>query len=176
MPPSSIGWKPNVDGLFAGDAPLRGRAVEVSCLAKARIVAEDETETGVRALLNLGHTFGHALEAATGYSSRLLHGEAVAIGMVQAARFSEREGHCPPGTADRLSRHLVRAGLPVSTKAIADALPSPAGLLEIMRQDKKSVGGRLTLILLRGIGDAYIARDVDERAILAFLEEDRARQ
>jgi 3-dehydroquinate synthase len=166
----------NVDGIFAGDATLRGRAVEVSCLAKARIVAEDETETGVRALLNLGHTFGHALEAATGYSSRLLHGEAVAIGMVQAARFSEREGHCAPGTADRLARHLARAGLPVSTAGIADALPPPAGLLEIMRQDKKSVGGRLTLILLRGIGEACIARDVDERRVLAFLEEDRIRR
>lgn len=166
----------NVDDIFAGNASLRGRAVEVSCLAKARIVAEDETETGVRALLNLGHTFGHALEAATGYSSRLLHGEAVAIGMVQAARFSEREGRCPQGTADRLARHLARAGLPVSTKGITDALPPPAGLLEIMRQDKKSVGGKLTLILLRGIGDAFIARDVDERRIVAFLEEDRARR
>jgi len=166
----------NVDGIFAGDAALRGRAVEVSCLAKARIVAEDETETGVRALLNLGHTFGHALEAATGYSSRLLHGEAVAIGMVQAARFSEREGHSPQGTADRLARHLARAGLPVSTADIIDALPQPSELLEIMRQDKKSVGGRLTLILLRGIGEAFIARDVDERRIIAFLEEDRARR
>lgn len=166
----------NIDGIFAGDAALRGRAVEVSCLAKARIVAEDETETGVRALLNLGHTFGHALEAATGYSSRLLHGEAVAIGMVQAARFSEREGCCVAGTADRLALHLARAGLPVSTAGIADSLPSPAGLLEIMRQDKKSVGGKLTLILLRGIGEAFIARDVDEGRIVAFLEEDRGRR
>ena len=166
----------NIDGIFAGDAALRGRAVEVSCLAKARIVAEDETETGVRALLNLGHTFGHALEAATGYSAKLLHGEAVAIGMVQAARFSEREGHCVAGTADRLARHLAHAGLPVSTASIADSLPSPAGLLEIMRQDKKSVGGKLTLILLRGIGEAFIARDVDEGRIVAFLEEDRARR
>jgi len=148
----------------------------VSCLAKARIVAEDETETGVRALLNLGHTFGHALEAATGYSAKLLHGEAVAIGMVQAARFSEREGYCVAGTADRLALHLARAGLPVSTAGIADSLPSPAGLLEIMRQDKKSVGGKLTLILLRGIGEAFIARDVDERRIVAFLEEDRGRR
>ncbi|MBL8905237.1 MAG: 3-dehydroquinate synthase [Rhizobiales bacterium] len=166
----------SVDGIFGGNAALRGRAVEVSCLAKARIVAEDETETGVRALLNLGHTFGHALEAATGYSSRLLHGEAVAIGMVQAARFSEAEGHCPQGTADRLARHLARAGLPVSTANIADALPSPPALLEIMRQDKKSVGGKLTLILLRGIGEAFIARNVDERRIVAFLEEDRTRR
>ena len=176
MPPSSIGSRSNVDALFAGDAKIRGRAIEVSCSAKARIVAEDETETGVRALLNLGHTFGHALEAATGYSSRLLHGEAVAIGMVQAARFSEREGHCQPGTADRLAAHLARTGLPVSTAAIAGALPQPAELLEIMRQDKKAVAGRLTLILLRRIGEAFIARDVDERRILEFLEEDRARR
>jgi len=166
----------NVDALFAGDAGIRGRAIEVSCAAKARIVAEDETETGVRALLNLGHTFGHALEAATGYSARLLHGEAVAIGMVQAARFSERESHCPPGTADRLAAHLARAGLPTSTKAVPGTLPPPSELLDIMRQDKKAVAGRLTLILLRRIGEAFIARNVDERRILEFLEEDRARR
>ena len=166
----------NVDALIAGNPDIRGRAIEVSCLAKARIVAEDETETGVRALLNLGHTFGHALEAATGYSARLLHGEAVAIGMVQAARFSEREGVCQPGTADRLAAHLARAGLPVAATAIPGALPSPAELLDIMRQDKKAVAGRLTLILLRRMGEAYIARNVDERRILDFLEEDRARR
>jgi 3-dehydroquinate synthase len=165
----------NVAQLIAGDAKVRGRAIEISCQAKARIVAEDETETGVRALLNLGHTFGHALEAATGYSSRLLHGEAVAIGMVQAARFSEREGHCSPGTADRLAAHLAKAGLPVSAKTISGTLPPPAELLEIMRQDKKAVAGQLTLILLRRIGEAFIARNVDERRILEFLEEDRAR-
>jgi 3-dehydroquinate synthase len=166
----------NVDALIAGDSVARGRAIEVSCLAKARIVAEDETETGVRALLNLGHTFGHALEAAAGYSARLLHGEAVSIGMVQAARFSEREGVCQPGTADRLAAHLTRAGLPVAATAIPGALPSPAELLDIMRQDKKAVAGRLTLILLRRMGEAYIARNVDERRILDFLEEDRARR
>jgi 3-dehydroquinate synthase len=166
----------NVDALIAGDPGVRGRAIEVSCLMKARIVAEDETETGVRALLNLGHTFGHALEAATGYSARLLHGEAVAIGMVQAVRFSEREGVCEPGTADRLAVHLARAGLPVAAAAIPGALPSAAELLDIMRQDKKAVAGRLTLILLRRMGEAYIARNVDERRILDFLEEDRARR
>jgi 3-dehydroquinate synthase len=135
-------------------------------------VAEDETETGVRALLNLGHTFGHALESATGYSQRLLHGEGVAIGMVQAFRFSERQGLCAPGTADRVARHLSRAGLPVHASQIAGELPPPASLLDIMRQDKKAQGGRLTFILARGIGEAFIAKDVPDAEVLDFLTED----
>ncbi|WP_395685896.1 3-dehydroquinate synthase [Aestuariivirga sp.] len=148
------------------------RAVRISCEAKARIVAEDETETGVRALLNLGHTFGHALEAATGYSQRLLHGEAVAIGMVQAFRFSERLGLCSPGTAERVAAHLKSAGLPVHASQIPGDLPPPATLLEIMRQDKKAQGGKLTFILVRGIGEAFIAQDVPEHDVLDFLTGD----
>jgi 3-dehydroquinate synthetase len=141
---------------------------------KADIVAEDETETGKRALLNLGHTFGHALEAATGYSSRLLHGEAVAIGMVQAYRFSERLKLCASGLADRVARHLAGAGLPVSTREIAGGTPQPQDLLDIMRQDKKASGGKLVFILARAIGDAFVARDVTEAEVLAFLKEDMA--
>jgi 3-dehydroquinate synthase len=147
-------------------------AVEVSCATKARIVAEDETEMGVRALLNLGHTFGHALEAATGYSDTLLHGEAVAIGMVQAFRFSESQNLCATGTADRVARHLEKAGLPVHTSAIKAALPPPEKLLDIMRQDKKASGGKLTFILVKGIGEAFIARDVNDTSVLHFLEQD----
>jgi 3-dehydroquinate synthase len=147
-------------------------AVRVSCETKARIVAEDETETGVRALLNLGHTFGHALESATGYSDVLLHGEAVAIGMVQAFRFSESQGLCAGGTADRVAKHLVRAGLPTHVSAINATLPPPAELVEIMRQDKKASGGKLTFILTRGIGEAFIAKDVDAVAVTRFLEQD----
>jgi 3-dehydroquinate synthase len=147
-------------------------AVRVSCETKARIVAEDETETGVRALLNLGHTFGHALEAATGYSDVLLHGEAVAIGMVQAFRFSESQGLCAKGTADRVAKHLVRAGLPIHVSAIAAKLPPAAELVDIMRQDKKASGGKLTFILTRGIGEAFIAKDVDAAAVTRFLEQD----
>jgi 3-dehydroquinate synthase len=147
-------------------------AVRVSCATKARIVAEDETEMGVRALLNLGHTFGHALEASTGYSDTLLHGEAVAIGMVQAFRFSEMQGFCAEGTADRVAIHLSRAGLPTHVSSITSTLPSPAAMVEIMRQDKKASAGKLTFILTRGIGEAFIAKDVSDTAVIEFLKKD----
>jgi 3-dehydroquinate synthetase len=126
----------------------------------------------VRALLNLGHTFGHVLEAATGYSSRLLHGEAVAIGMAQAFRFSAGLGLCDPRLAAQVASHLRRAGLPATVKDIPGDLPAPSGLLEIMHQDKKAAGGRLVFILARAIGEAFVARDVPEADVLNFLEED----
>jgi 3-dehydroquinate synthase len=151
-------------------------AVQVSCETKARVVAEDETETGVRALLNLGHTFGHALESSTGYSDVLLHGEAVAIGMVQAFRFSEQQGLCPKGTGDRVAKHLARVGLPTHVSAIPAKLPPPDQLVDIMRQDKKASGGKLTFILTRGIGEAFIARDVKDATVKDFLTEDLERQ
>jgi 3-dehydroquinate synthase len=163
----------HVDRFMRQEPDAITHAVEVSCAAKAKIVAEDETETGVRALLNLGHTFGHALEAATGYSNRLLHGESVAIGMVQAFRFSERLGHCKKGTADQVAKHLARAGLPTHTSHIKGELPPAADMLKLMFQDKKAVGGKLTFILVRGIGEAFIAKGVDEAEVLRFLEEDR---
>ena len=162
----------NAELILRGDPQARIHAIRTSCAAKAAIVAEDETETGVRALLNLGHTFGHALEAATGYSQRLLHGEGVAIGMVQAFRFSERQKLCPPGTADRVARHLKAAGLPVHASERPGQLPPPSALLDIMRQDKKAVGGKLTFILARGIGEAFIARDVADHDVLDFLTKD----
>jgi 3-dehydroquinate synthase len=165
----------NVPAIFAGDAQARIKAITRSCEMKAQIVAEDETETGVRALLNLGHTFGHALEAATGYSSRLLHGEAVAIGMAQAFRFSERQGLCAKGTAQRVETHLKSVGLPTRLGDIPGDLPGPAKLLEIMRQDKKAVAGKLTFILVRGIGEAFITRDVEEKDVLAFLAEEQTK-
>lgn len=164
----------NAPSIFAGDAQSRIRAVSKSCEMKAAIVAEDETETGVRALLNLGHTFGHALEAATGYSNRLLHGEGVAIGMAQAFRFSERLGHCPAGTAARVEKHLRSAGLPSRLSDIQGDLADAQGLLAYMRQDKKARAGKLTFILAHGIGDAFIARDVPDEAVLSFLAEERA--
>jgi 3-dehydroquinate synthase len=151
-------------------------AVQVSCETKARVVAEDETETGVRALLNLGHTFGHALESSTGYSDVLLHGEAVAIGMVQAFRFSEQQGLCLKGTGDRVAKHLARVGLPTHVSAISAKLPPPDQLVDIMRQDKKASGGKLTFILTRGIGEAFIARDVKDATVKDFLTEDLERQ
>ena len=147
-------------------------AVRVSCATKARIVAEDETETGVRALLNLGHTFGHALESATGYSDILLHGEAVSIGMVQAFRFSEMLELCAFGTADKIEKHLARVGLPTHVSHINAILPPPAALVETMRQDKKASAGKLTFILVRGIGEAFVARDVRDEDVLRFLHED----
>jgi 3-dehydroquinate synthase len=162
----------NVEAVIECAQGAVDHAVRVSCETKARIVAEDETETGVRALLNLGHTFGHALEAATGYSDVLLHGEAVAIGMVQAFRFSEAQGMCAAGTAERVAKHLSRAGLPTHVSAIGAQMPPPAELVEIMRQDKKASGGKLTFILTRGIGGAFIAKDVDALAVTRFLEQD----
>ncbi len=158
--------------IMRGDAQARIHAIRKSCEAKAEIVAEDEHETGVRALLNLGHTFGHALESATGYSQRLLHGEGVSIGMVQAFRFSERLRLCLPGTADRVAKHLKGVGLPVHAAQIPGELPPPATLLDIMRQDKKAQGGKLTFILARGIGQAFIAKDVADHDVLDFLTED----
>jgi 3-dehydroquinate synthase len=165
----------NAGLILRGDIQARSLAVRRSCAAKAAIVAEDETEQGVRALLNLGHTFGHALEAATGYSSRLLHGEAVAIGMVQAFHFSEMLGHCAPGTAGRVARHLKSVGLPITVSEIPGTLPPPHDLVTIMRQDKKAVSGEMTFILARKIGEAFIAKRVPEAKVLSFLQEDMKR-
>jgi 3-dehydroquinate synthase len=162
----------NLDALMLGDAAARLYAVKTCCEAKARIVAADETERGERALLNLGHTFGHALEAAAGYSSNLLHGEAVAIGMGMAFRFSARLGLCAEAEAARVANHLERAALPASPKRIASKLRGAAGLMKLMRQDKKAQAGRLTFILARSIGGAFIAKDVEEKAVMNFLEQE----
>jgi len=162
--------------IFAGDRNARAHAIKVSCKAKAHIVAEDETETGVRALLNLGHTFAHALEAATSYGERLLHGEAVAVGMAMAFRFSERLNLCPAGESGRVERHLASVGLPVSLAGIAGELPEAAALLAIMRQDKKAQAGKLTFILVRRIGEAFIARDIPDDRVEAFLAEEMAKR
>ena len=168
----------NADALFAGEPATRAHAIEVSCRAKARIVAADETEAGVRALLNLGHTFGHALEAAAGFGDRLLHGEAVAIGMAMAFRYCERIGVCRQGAAERVAAHLASVGLPTGLGGLgglALELPGPDRLLELMRQDKKTRDGRLTLILVRDIGEAFVAQDVADAEILDFLAEESAR-
>jgi 3-dehydroquinate synthase len=166
----------NAELLMRGDAQARAHAIHQSCSAKAAIVAEDETEQGVRSLLNLGHTFGHALESATGYSNRLLHGEGVSIGMVQAFRFSERLKHCKPGTADRVALHLKAVGLPTHMNDIEGLLPPIADLVAKMRQDKKAQSGRLTFILARSIGDAFIAKNIPDDEVTAFLKEDFERK
>ena len=159
--------------VFGNDPASLTEAIVVSITAKARIVERDETETGDRMLLNLGHTFGHALEAWAGYSSRLLHGEAVAIGMAQAARFSEERGLCPVGTAARIERHLRTVGLPTRIADIpGPTRPEPQILYALMQQDKKVQSGQLTLILLRGIGEAFVTREVDGADVAAFLERE----
>ena len=160
----------NGAGLLDGDRTARAHAVKVSCATKAAIVERDERETGERALLNLGHTFGHALEARLGYSDALLHGEAVAAGMGLAFDYSANEGLCPAEDAERLKRHLRAAGLPASIKdipALADA--SADDLVALMRHDKKVSAGRMTLILARRIGEAFIAEGVSEASLQKFL-------
>ncbi len=152
-----------------GDAAARVKAVETSCRAKAAIVAADEHEHGARALLNLGHTFGHALEVATGYSDRLLHGEGVSIGMIMAHAFSADLGHCSHDVKDRIAAHFADVGLPVDASEIVGNLPGANEFLQLMYQDKKTVEGRLTFILTRGIGQAFIAKDVPEAEVRKFL-------
>jgi len=158
--------------IFEG-GPARAEAIARACAAKTRFVLEDEYETGVRALLNLGHTFGHALEAATGFSPRLLHGEGVAIGMVLAHGFSARLGPAPSQDTSRVKHHLEAAGLPTTLADIPGELPDTDFLMNAIAQDKKVVRGALTFILTRGIGQAFIERNVDPAAVRAWLDEMR---
>lgn len=160
----------NHDAVLSGAGAARRHAIEVSCHAKARFVEADEREGGVRALLNLGHTFGHALEAYAGFSDRLLHGEAIAIGMVMAFDYSAASGLCPPEDAARVRRHFEAVGLPVSGSAIPGGAPDTETILALMRQDKKVRQSRLTLILARRIGDAFVARDVEVDSLHSFLQ------
>ncbi len=155
--------------LLAGDSEATVHAVAHSCRMKAAIVARDERETGERALLNLGHTFGHALEAATGYGARLLHGEGVAIGMALAFRLSVRLGLCPGQDAERFSRHLRAAGLPAAIADIPGARPGTAELIAHMRHDKKARDGRIAFVLVRGIGEAFVTDEVPEDAVAEVL-------
>lgn len=151
-------------------------AIAVSCETKATIVARDETEQGERALLNLGHTFGHALERLTDYdSARLVHGEGVAIGMVCAARFSARLGLCDSSVAERVERHLKGVGLPTKIHDIAGWRDDARAILDAMYQDKKVERGALTFILMRGIGQAFIAKSVEADDVLKFLEDELTR-
>ena len=150
------------------------RAVERSVEMKAQVVAQDEKEQGGRALLNLGHTFGHALEAETGYGAALLHGEAVAAGMALAFRFSAAQGLCPPADARRAGAAIAAAGLPAGLPAVSDKTFDVERLLTHMRQDKKAEGGALTFVLARRLGQAFVAKDVDPGAVRAFLVEEGA--
>jgi 3-dehydroquinate synthase len=159
--------------VFAGGS-ARIEAIAVSCQAKADVVAADERENGRRALLNLGHTFGHALEAATQYdSSRLVHGEGVSIGMVLAHRFSARMNLASPDLADRVEAHLKAVGLPTRMDQIPGELPPTEVLMDAIAQDKKVKNGKLTFVLTRGLGQSFVADDVPASEVQRFIEEMR---
>jgi 3-dehydroquinate synthase len=168
-------WRDVFAGASSGNS-AREHAIAVACRAKAAIVGRDERETGERALLNLGHTFGHALEAACGYSDRLLHGEAIAIGMMLAFEFSARQGLLPSSEAEQVRRHLAEVGLPTSPADISGPRPSLDQIMALMAQDKKVKRGMLTLILTRAIGQAFIEAGADEREVRTFLSEKLARR
>jgi 3-dehydroquinate synthase len=157
--------------LRAGDAAARLHAVTRSVEMKAGIVSRDETEEGERALLNLGHTFCHALEKATGYSDRLLHGEGVAIGCALAFELSSRLGLCSQEDPSRVRAHLRAMGMKVDLADIPGDLPGPEALVALMAQDKKVIDGRLRFILARGIGQAFVAEDVPGEAVHRLLTD-----
>jgi 3-dehydroquinate synthase len=159
--------------IFAG-GPAREHAIAASCRMKAAIVARDERETGERALLNLGHTFGHALEAAAGFSGRLLHGEAVALGIVLAFAFSVKRGLLPAPVAMQVAHHFEAVGLPTKIGSIPGGAPDAGALMALIAQDKKVRHGKLTFILARDIGASFVANDVEAAAVRAFLEEQLA--
>ena len=161
----------NAPAMVAGDTAARQYAVKRSVGMKAGIVARDETEQGERALLNLGHTFCHALEQATGYGDRLLHGEGVAIGCALAFELSQRMGLCAQEAPSRVRAHLKALGLKTDLADIPGDLPGAEALLALMGQDKKVIDGRLRFILARGIGQAFVAEDVPQDLVLAVLRE-----
>ncbi|MAC82349.1 MAG: 3-dehydroquinate synthase [Rhodobacteraceae bacterium] len=161
----------NGPALASGDTAKRVEAVAKSVQMKADIVVRDETEQGDRALLNLGHTFGHALESATGYSSRLLHGEGVAIGCALAFDLSFRLGLCAQEDPSRVRAHLSDMGMKVNLSDIPGDLPDADGLLDLMGQDKKVIDGQLRFILARGIGDAFVTSDVPRDTVRTLLQD-----
>lgn len=154
---------------LSGEQPVLERMVADSCRMKSEIVSRDERETGDRALLNLGHTFGHALEAATGYSGRLLHGEAVAIGMVLAFRLSEYLGYSSSSDTEQLVRHLTNMGLPVNMATIPGGAPDTALVIDHMKHDKKAEGQRLRFVLIHALGRAFVCSSVPMEAVRAVL-------
>lgn len=156
----------NIDRIMLRDPVVLEAIIKASCESKAAIVAQDEREeTGQRALLNLGHTFGHALEAIGGYDGRLLHGEAVAIGMLMAAGFSEKMGYAPEGMTSTIKRHMAKAGLMTRPPFAVTARQ----MATLMQQDKKAYSGKIQLVLMRGIGDSFLMHDVEEAVLVDFL-------
>ncbi|NKL04560.1 3-dehydroquinate synthase [Rhizobium leguminosarum bv. viciae] len=173
--PDFFAWlEANWKAVFTGGS-ARIEAIAASCQAKADVVVADERENGQRALLNLGHTFGHALEAATAYdSSRLVHGEGVSIGMVLAHEFSARMNLASPDDARRVERHLKEVGLPTRMSDIPGELPPAETLMDAIAQDKKVKSGKLTFILTRGVGQSFVADDVPASEVISFLQEKHA--
>jgi len=161
----------NAKDIIDGNMEKRRHAVLTSCAAKARVVAEDEREGGKRALLNLGHTFGHALEAETGYGGTLLHGEGVSIGTIMAFDLSQRLGLCPGQEVGRVSAHFDATGLPADLRSLDTAGWNTDTLMDHMSRDKKVEGGKMTFILARGIGQSFITRDVEDAAVRALLDD-----
>jgi len=167
----------NWGDVFAGNDGKRRHAVETSARAKAEIVVADERElSGKRALLNLGHTFGHALEAFAGFSDRLLHGEAIAIGMRLAFTYSLEQGLCTADDAARVETHFRAVGLPTEIASIPGGTPTPGELLRLMAQDKKVTGGKLVLVLTRGIGEAFVENNVSMDQLTDFLKRECAKR
>lgn len=168
--PDFFAWlETSGDAVLAGQTDAQKYAIATSIACKARIVAQDETESlGIRELLNLGHTFAHALEADSGFSDKLLHGEAVALGLCLAFQYSTHHGLCPPADTQRVCAHLHAVGLPTRLR---DVTQTPgADLVALMQQDKKIRGGRLPFLLVRGIGQAYLCKDVDLRDMTIFMD------
>lgn len=161
--------------LMRGAPDARRHAVRRACEMKAAIVARDETEQGDRALLNLGHTFGHALEAATEYSDRLLHGEGVSIGCMLAFELSQALGLCPQEAPSRVAAHFAAMGMRWRLRDIAGSLPDADGLIALMQQDKKVRDGRIAFVLAQDIGRAFVARDVDLDVVRKVLQAARTR-
>lgn len=161
----------NGAALLDGERSLQREAVLKSCVSKAAVVAEDERELGARALLNLGHTFGHALEAEIGYGDALLHGEAVAIGMVMAFELSLRLGLCARDDSLKVRDHLAKIGLPTDLKGLDTASWTPERLIGHMGLDKKTEGGTINFVLVRAIGEAFITADVERAELRAFLAD-----
>ncbi len=169
-----FGWcEANGAALLAGDTAAQTQAVARACAFKARVVEDDEREDraeGGRALLNLGHTFGHALEAEYAYTGELLHGEAVSLGLVLAFRLSEKLGFCAGSDADRLCAHLAACGMPFALRSLGRRL-SAASLIAHMQRDKKMRDGRLGFVLVRGLGEAFTSRDVPDAAVASVLRD-----
>ena len=164
-------WRDVFAGGQSSGSFAREHAIAVCCRGKAGVVARDEREAGERALLNLGHTFGHAFEAGAGFSQRLLHGEAVALGTVLAFEFSARKGLIGAPDAARVRTHLAAVGLPTHVKDVPGGVPGVDILMDLIAQDKKVKRGKLTFILVRGIGRAFVANDVDPSEVRAFLAD-----